>query len=64
MDIISHSIPNTWKNKMIEQGFNLTNSIVKEMTYFFETMVKNLEQKEEKMFYSLQEKNLQENKKK
>ena len=48
MDIIYHSMPTTWKNKMIEQGFNYADSTIKETTQFFETRVKNLEPKEEK----------------
>ena len=48
MDIIYHSMPITWKNKMIEQGFNYADSTVKEMTDFFETRVENLEPKEDK----------------
>ena len=35
MCIIYHSIPTTWKTKMIEQWFNYVNSTVKEMTVFF-----------------------------
>ena len=30
----------TWKNKMIEQGFNYADSTIKEMTDFFETAKK------------------------
>ena len=48
MDIIYHSMPNTWKNKMIEQGFNYADSTIKKMTDFFETRVENLKPKEEK----------------
>ena len=48
LDIIYHSMPTTWKNKMIEQGFNYADSTIKEMTDFFETKVENLELKEEK----------------
>ena len=48
MDIIYHSMPTTWKNKMIEQGFNYADSAVNEMTDFFETRVENLEPKEKK----------------
>ena len=48
LDIIYHSMPTTWKNKMIEQGFNYADSTIKEMTDFFETRVENLEPKEEK----------------
>ena len=47
MDIIYHSIPTVWKNKMIAQGFNYANSTIKEMTDFFETRVETLEPKEE-----------------
>ena len=43
MDIICHSMTTTWKNKMIEHGYNYTDSTVKEMTKFFETRVENLE---------------------
>ena len=48
MDIIYHSMPTTLTNKMIEQGFNYADSIIKEMTDFFETRVENWEPKEEK----------------
>ena len=48
MDIIYHSMPTIWKNKMIEQGFNYADSTIKEMTDIFETRVENLERKEEK----------------
>ena len=40
-------MPATWKNKMIEQGFNYAASTIKEMTDFFETNVENLEPKED-----------------
>ena len=46
MYIIYHSIPTTWKNKMIEQGFNYADCIIKEMTDFFENRVENLKTKE------------------
>ena len=48
MDIIYHSMPTTWNNKMIEQCFNYTDSTIKEMAGFFETRVENLEPKEDK----------------
>ena len=48
IDSIYHSIPTTWKNKMIEQGCNYADCTIKEMTDFFETGVENLEPKEEK----------------
>ena len=43
MDVIYHSIPPTWKNKMIEQGFNYAESTIKEISHFFGTRVENLE---------------------
>ena len=46
--IIYHSMPTTWKNKMIEQGFNHAASTIKEICDFFETRVENLESKGEK----------------
>ena len=52
MDIIYHSMPNTWKNKMIEQGFNYADSTIKEMTDFFETRVENMEPKEHRKLSS------------
>ena len=48
MDIIYHTMPATWKNKMIEHGFNYADSTIKEMTDFFGARVENLEPKEEK----------------
>ena len=39
MDIIYHSMPTRWKNKMIEQGFNYTDSTIKKMTDIFETRI-------------------------
>ena len=48
MDIIYHSMPITWKNKIIKQLFNYAESTIKEMTDIFETKVENLEPKEEK----------------
>ena len=38
----------TWKNKMIEQGFNYADSTIKEMSDFFKTRVENFELKEDK----------------
>ena len=48
MDIINPSIPTTWKNKTINQGFNYADTTVKKMTDLFETRVENMEPKEEK----------------
>ena len=47
MDIIYHSMPTTWKNKMIEQGFNYAGSTIKDMTDFFETRAESLDPKED-----------------
>ena len=41
-------MPTTWKNKIIEQGFNYADSAIKEMTDFVETRVEKLESKEDK----------------
>ena len=58
MDIIYHSIPNMWKNKMIEQGFNHANCNDEEMTYFFTTRVEKLERRgnKKKFFVSSKKK--------
>ena len=48
MDIIYLSMPTTWKNKIIKQGFNYTDCTIKEMTDLFEIRVKNLKPKEDK----------------
>ena len=47
MDIIYYSMPTTWNNKMIEQGFNYADSTIKEITDFFGTRVDNLDPKED-----------------
>ena len=56
IDIIDHSIPTMWKNKMIEEGFNNTDSTVKEIADFFETRVENLEPMEDKNKASIESK--------
>ena len=48
MDIIYPFIPTIWKNKTIEQGFNYSNSIIREMTDFFEIRIENLELQEDR----------------
>ena len=48
MDIIFHSMPIMWKNKMIAEGFNYADSTIKDMTDFFETMVEDSDPKEDK----------------
>ena len=42
MDIILYSMPISLKNKMIEQGFNYTDSTIKEMTDFYVNRVEIL----------------------
>ena len=37
---------NTWKNKMIEQGFNFSGSTVKKVVDFFKVRVENLNPKQ------------------
>ena len=51
VDIIYHSMPTMWKDKMIEQGFNYADSTIKEMSDFSETRVEHLEPKEENKIY-------------
>ena len=46
IDIICHSMPITYENKMIKQGFNYADSTAKKMADFFETRVEKLEPKE------------------
>ena len=41
-------MPTMWKKKMIEQGFNYADSIIKDMSDIFETRVENLEPKEDR----------------
>ena len=48
MNIIYHYMLSTWKNKIIEQGFNYADSTIKKMSDFFETRVENLEPKEDR----------------
>ena len=47
IDIIYHSMPTMWKNKMIEQGFHFTDPTIKEITEFFKIRVESLKPKEE-----------------
>ena len=41
-------MPSTWKNKMIDQGFNYADSTIKAMTNIFKNRVENVEPKEDK----------------
>ena len=56
MDVIRHSMPTAWKNKMIDQGFNFADTNVKEMTSFFKTTAENLEPKEYKKTTTIEKK--------
>ena len=62
MDIIYHSMPITWKNKIIEQGLNYADTTVKEMKKFYETRVEHVERKEDKKKYSVVIKKLKDKK--
>ena len=42
-EILYHAMPNTWKKKMVEQGYNYLDSSVQQMIQFFESRVENLE---------------------
>ena len=48
MDIVHNFIPITWKNKMIEKGFNYAWFTSNETTDIFESSVVSLELKENK----------------
>ena len=36
-------MPNSWRKKMTEQGYNYLDRSIQEMSGFFETRIKNLE---------------------
>ena len=65
-EILYHAIPNTWKKKMAEQGYNLLDGPIHSMAEFFEITIENLEKSTHQVF--LQEttnktkKRIQENK--
>ena len=42
-EILYHAMPNTWKKKMIEQGYNYLDGPIHAMAEFFETRIENLE---------------------
>ena len=42
-EIIYHTMPNLWKKKMVEKGYNYLNGSIQSMAEFFETMLENLE---------------------
>ena len=42
-EILCHAMPNTWKKKMIEQGYNYLDGPIHAMAEFFETRIENLE---------------------
>ena len=47
-EILYHTMPNTWKKKMVEQGYNYLDSSIQQMTEFFETRVENQEKSNSK----------------
>ena len=42
-EILYHTIPNTWKKKLIEQGYNYLDGHIHSRTEFFEKRIENLE---------------------
>mgnify|MGYP000178994996 CR=1 FL=1 len=42
-DILYYAMPDSWKQKMTEQGYNYIAHTLTEMTEFFETRIENLE---------------------
>ena len=42
-EILYHAMPNSWRKKMTEQGYNYLDRSIQEMLGFFETRVENLE---------------------
>ena len=41
--ILYHAMPNIWKKKMVEQGYNYLVGSIHSMAEFFETRIENLE---------------------
>ena len=42
-EILYHAMPNSWRKKMTEEGYNYLDRSIQEMSGFFETRVENLE---------------------
>ena len=42
-EIIYHTMPNTWKKKMVEPGYNYLDGSIQSKTEFFKTRIENLE---------------------
>ena len=42
-EILYHAMPNLWRKKMSEQGYNHLDRSIQEMLDFFDTRVENLE---------------------
>ena len=42
-EILYHTMPNIWKKKMVEQGYNYLDGPIHSMAEFFETRIENLE---------------------
>ena len=45
-----HTLPNTWKKKMVEQGYNYLDGSIKNMTEFFESRIENPERFDSKKY--------------
>ena len=42
-EIIFHTMPNTWKRNMVEQGYNYLDDPIHSMAELFETRIENVE---------------------
>ena len=42
-EILYDAVPNTWKKKMVEQGYNYLDGSIIAMTEFFQTRIENIE---------------------
>ena len=42
-EILYHAMPNMWKKKMVEQGYNYLDGPIHSMVDFFKTRIENLE---------------------
>ena len=49
-EILYHTMPNTWKKKMVEQGYNYLEGPIHSMAEFFETRIKNLKNQSHQVF--------------
>ena len=42
-EILYYALPNTWRKKMVEQGYNYLDGLIHSMAEFFETRIEILE---------------------